>query len=130
VCNYAGLLFRNTSELLSVGSGTVDPATGDLDKIGTWQRLLVFDPPVGPNSERSPSSAPANGGGPLNPVDENFLHVNPYPNTAAPRQTPIECEAGNETWLFNQTVIADQRTAPIGETGSVPGNQGTETEEQ
>ncbi len=29
----------------------------------------------------------------------NFLHYNPYPNTAAPGQKPKECEAGNEPYL-------------------------------
>ena len=46
----------------------------------------------------------------------NFLHVNPYPNTAAPGQTR-ECEAGNEPYFAGQQMI-----------GNVPGNQGTTTE--
>ena len=104
VCNYATLLFRNASSLLSLGDG-----------IGKWQRFIVFDIPKGPNSEGSPSSAPASGGG---NDPRNFLHVNPYPNTAAPGQER-ECEAGNETFLPGQTVI-----------GNVPGNQGIETEDQ
>ena len=45
----------------------------------------------------------------------NFLHVNPYPNTAAPGQTH-ECEAGNEDYIRGRQVI-----------GNVPGNQGTKT---
>jgi virulence factor Mce-like protein len=104
VCNYAGLLLRNTSQLLSIGSGAG----------GTWQRFIIFGAPEGPNNEGSPGSGPASGGGSA----ANFLHVNPYPNTAAPGQTR-ECEAGNEGWLPGQTVI-----------GNVPGNQGTGTEEQ
>jgi virulence factor Mce-like protein len=104
VCNYASLLARNASSAFGLGDG-----------LGTWQRFTVFDPPDGPNNEGSPSSAPANGGS----TDErNFLHVNPYPNTAAPGQT-FECEAGNEGYLIGQQVI-----------GNVPGNQGTLTEEQ
>lgn len=105
VCNYAGLLLRNASELLSNGSGT-----------GTFQRFIVFQPPPGPNSEGTPSSGPANGGG-SDPA--NYLHVNPYPNTAAPGQSPRECEAGNEPYLTGQQVI-----------GNVPGDQGTVTEGQ
>ena len=67
-----------------------------------------------PNNEGAPSSAPANGGG----TDAgNFLHTNPYPNTAAPGQEQ-ECEAGNEGWLPGQQVI-----------GNVPGNQGTNTDD-
>jgi virulence factor Mce-like protein len=103
VCNYATLLARNASSLLSLGDG-----------VGTWQRFIVFDIPKGPNSEGSPSSGPANGGGDAG----NFLHVNPYPNTASPGQER-ECEAGNEPYLAGQQVI-----------GNVPGNQGIQTEDQ
>jgi ABC-type transporter Mla subunit MlaD len=103
VCNYATLLARNASSLLSLGDG-----------VGTWQRFIAFDLPKGPNSELGPSSGPASGGG----DGKNFLHVNPYPNTASPGQER-ECEAGNEVFLGGQTVI-----------GNVPGNQGTETEDQ
>ena len=46
-------------------------------------------------------------------TSRNFLHYNPYPNTASPGQ-PRECEAGNEAFLGGQQVI-----------GNVPGNQGT-----
>ena len=115
VCNYATLLLRNASSLTSLGDGAT----------GTWQRFLVFNPPAPgfesptpfepfqPNNEGTPSAAPANG-----PGISNFLHVNPYPNTAAPGQDR-ECEAGNETYLPGQQVI-----------GNVPGNQGTVTEDQ
>ncbi|HSD82165.1 MAG TPA: hypothetical protein VLB47_15970, partial [Solirubrobacteraceae bacterium] len=99
VCNYATLWFRNVSSLLSEG-----------DKNGTTQRFMIIATPPGPNNEGGPSSAPANGPG------SNYLHSNPYPNTAAPGQ-PRECEAGNEPWLKGRTVI-----------GNVPGNQGTTTE--
>ena len=79
---------------------------------GRWQRVTVFEPPTGPNNEGSLASAPANG-----PTDnENFLHYNPYPNTAAPSQNPTECEAGNEPYLVGRQVI-----------GNVPGNQGVVT---
>ncbi len=104
VCNYGTLLFRNFGSSVSKGSGG-----------STWQRVSVFEPATGPNSEGSPSSAPANGGGPDN---ANFLHYNPYPNTAAPGQTR-ECEAGNEPYAVGRQVI-----------GNVPGNQGTVTADQ
>jgi virulence factor Mce-like protein len=104
VCNYATLLFRNASSLLSLGDG----------QGATWQRFIVFDIPKGENSEGSPASGPANGNG----QSTNFLHVNPYPNTASPGQER-ECEAGNETFLPGQQVI-----------GNVPGDQGIETEDQ
>jgi virulence factor Mce-like protein len=103
VCNYGTLLFRNVASFLSSGNS-----------IGTSQRFIVLEPPNGPNSEAGPSSAPANGGG----QQTNFLHYNPFPNTAAPGQTR-ECEAGNETYLAGQQVI-----------GNVPGNQGIHTEGQ
>ena len=105
VCNYATLLARNASSLLSLGDG-----------IGTTQRFLVMSAAAGPNSENSPSSGPANGGPGSSAA--NFLHSNPYPNTAAPGQ-PRECEAGNEPYIAGQQVI-----------GNVPGNQGTTTEGQ
>jgi virulence factor Mce-like protein len=103
VCNYLTLLARNGASIFSLGDG-----------VGTWQRFNVVDAPKGPNNEGSPSDAPASGGG----TPTNFLHVNPYPNTASPGQER-ECEAGNETWLPGQVVV-----------GNVPGNQGTETEGQ
>jgi hypothetical protein len=91
VCNYASLFFRNAASLLSDG-----------DKNGTWLRFMVVTTPVNPqggpapNGEGGPASAPANGGGRvIDAVDPNFLHVNYYPNTAAPGQ-PRECEAGND----------------------------------
>jgi virulence factor Mce-like protein len=114
VCNYASLFFRNASSLLSDG-----------DQNGTWLRFMVITTPVGtdggpaPNGEGGPSAAPANGGGrPISGIDPNFLHVNPYPNTAAPGQEH-ECEAGNETYARATKAI-----------GNIPGNQGTVTEDQ
>lgn len=114
VCNYAAILTDNLQSLFSQGTG-----------VGTWQRAKVIVAPQGqdptiaaqaspPNNEGAPSSAPANGGG--NSLG-NYVHTNPYPNTAAPGQTQ-ECEAGNEGWVPNQAVI-----------GNVPGNQGTNTRE-
>jgi virulence factor Mce-like protein len=105
-CNYAGVLLRNVASLLSEG-----------DANGNFQRFLVISAPVdaltldlGPNNEGGPSDAPANG-----PGRHNHLHVNPYPNTAAPGQTR-ECEGGNERFEQGRTVI-----------GNVAGNQGVET---
>jgi virulence factor Mce-like protein len=108
-CNYAGILLRNVASLLSEG-----------DANGNYQRFLVISAPVdaltldlGPNNEGGPSDAPANG-----PGAHNHLHVNPYPNTAAPGQTR-ECEGGNERYESGRTVI-----------GNTPGNQGVRTAEQ
>jgi virulence factor Mce-like protein len=102
-CNYATLWFRNVSSVLSEG-----------DSNGTWQRFIIIPTPQGPNSESASSSAPANG-----PTDANHLHANPYPNSAAPGQTPKECEGGNEPYAVGKTIV-----------GNVPGNQGTTTSGQ
>jgi virulence factor Mce-like protein len=100
VCNYVTLFFRNISSLLSVG-----------DTHGTSQRFIIIATPQGPNNEGGPASAPANG-----PGRDNFLHTDPYPNTASPGQ-PRECEAGNEGYQVGRQQI-----------GNVPGNQGTATD--
>jgi len=89
-CNYAALWFRNVSSLLSEG-----------DSHGTWQRFIIIATPQGPNNEGGPSSAPANG-----PTSDNYLHSNPYPNTASPGQ-PKECEAGNEPFAAGRKVIGN-----------------------
>jgi len=106
VCNYATLLLRNAASMVSAG-----------DAVGTAQRFELVVPGEGPNNELGPASAPANGGGPT--PTTNYLHQNPYPNTAAPGQTK-ECEAGNEDkagkFPIKQVI------------GNVPGNQGTSTE--
>ncbi|MEO6496866.1 MAG: MlaD family protein [Solirubrobacteraceae bacterium] len=97
-CNYVTLWFRNVASLLSEG-----------DENGTSQRFIIVAAPAGKNNEGGPSNKPANG-----PETDNYLHTNPYPNTASPGQEQ-ECEAANETYLDGQTVI-----------GNVPGNQGTQ----
>jgi virulence factor Mce-like protein len=108
-CNYATIFLRNVASLLSEG-----------DANGNYQRFLVVSAPtdpltfeLGPNNEGGPSSAPANG-----PGRHNHLHVNPYPNAAAPGQTR-ECEGGNERYAVGQTVI-----------GNPAGNQGLTTDGQ
>ena len=100
-CNYVTLLLRNAGSLFSEGDGN-----------GTGQRFVIVSPPTGPNAESGPSSAPANG-----PEPDNYLHSNPYPNTASPGQ-PQECEAGNESYLTGRQVIGNQ-----------PGNQGTRVDQ-
>lgn len=114
VCNYVSLFFRNAASLLSDG-----------DQNGTWLRFMVITTPVGkdggpaPNGEGGPNAVPATGGGkPIDNNDPNYLHVNPYPNTAVPGEDK-ECEAGNESYAKNKLAI-----------GNIPGNQGTTTDEQ
>jgi virulence factor Mce-like protein len=108
-CNYATIFLRNVASLLSEG-----------DANGNYQRFLVVSAPtdpltfeLGPNNEGGPSEAPANG-----PGRHNHLHVNPYPNAAAPGQTK-ECEGGNERYATGQTVI-----------GNPAGSQGLTTDGQ
>jgi ABC-type transporter Mla subunit MlaD len=97
VCNYMTLWFRNVSSLLSEG-----------DQNGTSQRFIIIAAPSGPDNEGGPASQPAHG-----PGSGNYLHSNPYPNTASPGE-PDECEAANEPYPQNKVVI-----------GNPPGNQGT-----
>jgi hypothetical protein len=99
VCNYVTLWFRNVSSLLSEG-----------DNNGTSQRFIIIAMPQGPNNEGGPSSKPANG---PDSSGANYLHSNPYPNTASPGQ-PQECEAANEPYTKGKAEI-----------GNAPGSQGT-----
>jgi virulence factor Mce-like protein len=103
VCNYATLLFRNAADLASYNDG-----------VANGQRFIVLQPPLAEGSAIGPSSSPASGQGGL---PTNFLHYNPYPNTASPGQTR-ECEAGNEGFPGGVTI------------GNVPGNQGINTADQ
>src|SRR5918996_612966 len=104
VCFYGSLLFNNLADVRSLGNG-----------LGNWQRFIVLsgaDAPTAPNNEGVPSSGVASGGG-ANPA--NFLHANPYPNTASPGQTR-ECEAGREPYAQGQVVIGN----PPGDQGLMP----------
>jgi virulence factor Mce-like protein len=101
VCFYGSLLFYNLADTGRLGNS-----------LGNWQRFIVLSAPgapSSPNNEGRPSSGVARGGG-TNPA--NFLHANPYPNTASPGQTR-ECEAGREPYAPGQVAI-----------GNPPGNQG------
>lgn len=99
-CNYVKLLARNGASIYSEG-----------DRNGTFQRFIIIGAPVGPNNEGSPSSRPASG-----PEPENFLHSNPYPNTASPGQGN-DCESGKEVYAPGKVV-----------TGTLPGSQGLVSE--
>lgn len=104
-CNYLTLVLRN------IGS-----SVSESDVVGTMLRAAPVLNPQLADSEVGPAAAPANGPkGAVDPVTNkgsNFLHSNPYPNTASPGQTR-ECEAGNENYIDGQQVI-----------GNVPGDQG------
>ncbi len=91
-CNYVTLFLRNGASLLSehVSQGT----------LLRFVQIAIDDVPGG---ESGPSSkvyaGPATGAaGPL--------HVNPYPNTAAPGQ-PAACAAGNERYSSASAVIGN-----------------------
>ncbi len=102
-CNYMALLFRNVASTFSRG-----------DANGNWLNFMIVVPPVARNSQGGPSSAPADG-----PDKLNHLRSNPYPNVGAPGQ-PKECEAGNEPFDENRTVIGNtagiqsNKTEPTG----------------
>ena len=96
VCNYWTLTFENVNSAVSAGN-----------KYGNWLNFISNAPPEGENSESGPASAPANGPTAENrQTDENHLHYNPYPKTAAPGQEGI-CEAGNEKYAKGETVIGN-----------------------
>jgi virulence factor Mce-like protein len=111
-CNYLTLALRNfaSSSSENVGVGSVFRASPVLS-------------PDGPNNEGYPSSAPANGPSVDHPfhssaiIDDDHLHVNPYPNVSGPGQPAGECEAGNENYLPGKAVI-----------GNVPGSSGNNHE--
>ena len=103
VCNYATLWFRNV----------VAACSATATRNGTSQRFIIIATPQGPNNEGGPSSAPANGGVPG--AKDNYLHTNPYPNTASPGQ-PKECEAGNEPYIAGKQVDRQRARATSGTT--------------
>src|SRR5580700_1591488 len=118
-CNYVTLAFRNVANLQSENIG-----------IGTLGRAGVVLSPLGPNAEGFPSTAPATGPSVerVSPnssaiVNNNFVHVNPYPNVAGPGQ-PRVCEAGNETFTPGKAVIGNLPA------GSVTNNREITSREQ
>ena len=100
-CNYVTLALRNLASLQTESIG-----------VGTLARAATILSPDGPNAEGIPSSAPANGPstdhapGEARIIDNNHLHINPYPNVAGPGQ-PAVCEAGNETYEPGKAVIGN-----------------------
>ena len=100
-CNYWTLAFRNVASLESESIG-----------VGTVARAGFVIAPTGPNNEGFPSSAPANGpstekvAGSTKIIDNNHLHVIPYPYVSAPGQ-PQVCEAGNQSFIPGQAVIGN-----------------------
>jgi virulence factor Mce-like protein len=105
-CNYLTLAFRNLASLSAENVG-----------IGTLDRAAVVLAPNGPNNEGYPSATYAHGPsvernsfGQL--VNNNFLHINPYPNVAGPGQRKV-CEAGNEVFIPGQAVLGNLPAANV-----------------
>jgi ABC-type transporter Mla subunit MlaD len=104
-CNYVTLFLRNIGSTLSdnVLSGTA-----------LRFNLVVIDDEPGSESVPSqrPHTTPSSGAD----AENGPIHVNPYPNTDSPGQTP-ECAAGNEPYSGAAALI-----------GNPPGNVGLKTE--
>jgi hypothetical protein len=101
-CNYVTLFLRNISSLLSEHTSS-----------GTALRFVIISVADGLGHEGGPSVRPYTG-----PAGNGFgpVHVNPYPNTDSPGQTP-ECAAGNEPYSAKSALI-----------GNPQGNLGLKTE--
>ncbi len=109
-CNYMTLLLRNAASALSdnVGTGSVLSITIiAIDDVLGGEAVPSSTPYLTPQSPDVVPGTPGAGHGPL--------HVNPYPNTDAPGQTP-ECAAGNEPYSGAHALI-----------GNPPGNVGLHT---
>lgn len=116
ICNYVALLLRNAAA-----------ATSPHNSEGHWVRAVSVLPQVGTNSEAGPAASYAAGGGtPPGRPDINFIHSNPYPNTASPGQIR-ECEPGNypEEWTSGTGIMPLEVMI-----GNIPGNQGFITKGQ
>jgi ABC-type transporter Mla subunit MlaD len=102
-CNYVTLFLRNISSVLAEHVSQ-----------GTFLRFVQVAITDHPGYESGPSNRPYTGpaGSASGP-----LHVDPYPNTDSPGQTP-ECSAGNEPYPAGHAVI-----------GNPAGNVGLSTEQ-
>jgi virulence factor Mce-like protein len=117
-CNYLTLAFRNIASLESENIG-----------VGSVARAGIVLAPSGPNNEGFPSSGPANGPsvekvavGSNVIVDNNHVHLNPYPNVAGPGQ-PRLCEAGNEKYEVGKLVDGNNTAANIATNRELTGRE-------
>lgn len=94
-CNYMTLFLRNIASSLAdnVGNGNVLRFV-----------IIAIDDIAG--SEAVPSQSPFLSTQVGNGTNHGPLHVNPYPNTDSPGQTP-ECAAGNEPYSPNAASIGN-----------------------
>jgi ABC-type transporter Mla subunit MlaD len=104
-CNYVTLFLRNIQSSLDERVGT-----------GTALRFNLVTVDDIPGAESVASSKPYLTPNTVKLDEHGPLHVNPYPNTDSPGQTP-ECAAGNEPYSGAHALI-----------GNPPGNLGTTTE--
>ena len=104
-CNYVTLFLRNIASSLS-----------DDVLSGTALRFNLVTIADEPGSEAVPSQRPWTRPETDPRAEIGPIHVNPYPNTDSPGQTP-ECAAGNERYSGNAARI-----------GNPPGNVGLKTE--
>jgi ABC-type transporter Mla subunit MlaD len=105
-CNYVTLFLRNIASTLS-----------DDVISGTALRFNLVTIADRPGSEGVPSQRPYTTPESDPSAEIGPLHVNPYPNTDSPGQTP-ECAAGNERYSGKSALI-----------GNPPGNVGLKTEQ-
>ncbi len=116
-CNYLTLAFRNLASLQAENVG-----------VGTLARDAAVLSPNGPNNEGYPSSSPANGPsvehGFNSPIiiDNDHVHVNPYPNVAGPGQTQV-CEAGNESYIEGKATIGNVPASAVSSNRELTGRE-------
>jgi hypothetical protein len=104
-CNYVTLFLRNIASTLQEPLLTGTALRFDLvaiDDVPGAESVASSKPFTTPNTSSTNEHGP--------------LHVNPYPNTDSPGQTP-ECAAGNERYSGTGALI-----------GNPPGNVGLKTE--
>ena len=107
-CNYITLAFRNVASSFAETVG-----------VGALARAAAVLAPTGPNNEGYPSSAPANGPstehvfGSTAIIDNNHVHLDPYPNVGGPGQ-PKLCEAANETYEPGKAVGGNLPRSSVG----------------
>jgi phospholipid/cholesterol/gamma-HCH transport system substrate-binding protein len=104
-CNYVTLFLRNIASSLSDNVGN-----------GTLLRFVIIAIDQVTGGEAVPSQSPFLSTSTSGGTNHGPLHVNAYPNTDSPGQTP-ECAAGNERYSPYQALI-----------GNPPGNVGLQTE--
>jgi virulence factor Mce-like protein len=105
-CNYVTLFLRNIASTLSENVATGTALRFDLvtiDDVLGGEAVPSHKPYLTPDTNLNDEHGP--------------LHVNPYPNTDAPGQTPAECAAGNEPYSGARALI-----------GNPPGDLGLHTE--